>query len=63
MLLIFRALYLLLIGYLFFLMFRRGGCCGGHGHQHRSYRSRNEYDTGKSQEIISDDEKNRAIDI
>ncbi|WP_432402511.1 hypothetical protein [Wukongibacter sp. M2B1] len=57
MLQIFRAMYIILIGYLILRMFRGGGCCGGHGHNHGNSRRRDDYDINKSKRLIDDEEK------
>lgn len=62
MLQIFRVIYIILIGYLVFRMFRGGGCCGGHGHNHKKER-RDDYGINKPNSLVDDDEKNKAIDI
>lgn len=41
-----NIIWLAFIGGLMFLMFRRGGCCGGHSHGHRSSSDHSQQETG-----------------
>ena len=54
-----RIIGLLAIGAFIYLMFRRGGCCGGHiqGHQHKPQPHENR---GENHESADDESKERC---
>ncbi|MFT9498216.1 hypothetical protein [Anaerosolibacter sp.] len=60
LLLIARGLYLVLIAFVVYRMFKGGGCCGGHGHRHHGEESPSNYMDNKT---ITDEEKKNAVDI
>jgi len=61
MLTILRVLYLAFVGYLIYMMFKRGGCCG-HGHVQEE-NSCCEENGKKKEKIISNNEKANSINI
>ena len=63
MILVLRVLYIALIGYLFYRMFKNGGCCGGNNH-HKNIESDGEAKKNTvNGNIITENEKKKAIVI
>ncbi|MFZ5968424.1 MAG: hypothetical protein ACOYVK_14820 [Bacillota bacterium] len=64
MLLIVRILYIVLIGFVVYRMFKGGGCCGGghHGHHGGNSSASHKHDH-KPSEIMTEEDKKKAIDI
>jgi len=59
-----KILYVVLIGYVVYRMFKGGGCCGGghHGH-HSENSSTSDKHVHKPSEILTEKDKKKAIDI
>ncbi|SHJ71994.1 hypothetical protein [Tepidibacter formicigenes] len=63
MILILRVIYIILIGFAMYQMFKRGGCCGGHMN-HSNNDERINVDKNKNiKPLISEEERKNAIDL
>lgn len=55
-----RILYIALIGFVFYNMIKRGGCCGGHGHNHEDRRNREEDNRNNLNDIVLEEDKQKV---